>query len=183
MPFEISLFFGLALGLFSTYSWVKMREANINYTSRIAIATSSILCLCGFSMNSDPAWNMTGLCFSFLLFANLYYLMIIESKGNKDLKHRLNFMRGWKIFDISVFISILIATPGYTISFLNHPVARVLIVLALTWQWLGIFIYSRPWKSEDPIETCSLYTIFVFVFMTPILFLPSYGPLLVTASF
>ncbi|MDZ4836471.1 MAG: hypothetical protein SGJ27_22070 [Candidatus Melainabacteria bacterium] len=70
-------------------------------------------------------------------------------------------------------IQAYIATPGFVIPFLNHPIARWVLLFAFFWLVIGFLVmkrYNRNWQIL--IAQC--------LFTLPVALLPMLGPALVT---
>lgn len=75
---------------------------------------------------------------------------------------------GWSFWPIAAGIWQFVAGPGFMVPFLNHPVARLILLGACVWMVVGYFVnlrYTRGWQR----------ILTFIVFPLPVFLLPMWG--------
>jgi hypothetical protein len=67
----------------------------------------------------------------------------------------------------------LVMAPGFIVPFLNHPVARIVVLLATIWHLSGCWLYTRT-------NLIALRALIIMVFSLPLLLAPMLGPAIIT---
>ena len=174
---ELGVLIGAAATLLLTCLWLKMKKANVNFTSRIGIVLTIILFCSGFAYFLNFAEL---LLFGFFSMAGLCYTSLIEPQNNDDLKARLRFVRVWIAVELLIYTSTYLTYPGFLIPFLNHPGARSIFTGVMAWQFLGVFLYIKPKEIKNQFLKLIFTLVFSVLFGLPVLVAPTLAPALVT---
>lgn len=95
-------------------------------------------------------------------------MQIVVDEGTVRAQ-RLRIALCWAVVPYIILGYFYIICPGYLIPFFHHPIASAFMLLALTWQKIGVVIQDRmgssPWQAAV-----------ILIFYAPMLMLPFMGP-------